>query len=105
MGLLIGKFHEFLTELSACDMIMVGYCCFMFYFLLILPLINMLNMAFESSRAIAIITAVVVFYTLVHLYFVVEHHRYCYFALILHVFEKSLSFYLFFFLLLLHLLF
>ena len=28
----MGKFHQFLTELSAHDMIIVGYYCFMFLF-------------------------------------------------------------------------
>ena len=32
LGLLIGKFCQFLTELSTSDMIMVGYYCFTFYF-------------------------------------------------------------------------
>ena len=30
LGLLMGKFHEFFTELSAHDTMMVGYYCFRF---------------------------------------------------------------------------
>ena len=30
LGILLGKFHQFLTELSACDVIMVGYYRFTF---------------------------------------------------------------------------
>ena len=33
-GLLIGKFRQYLTELSACDMIIAGYYRFAFYFFL-----------------------------------------------------------------------
>ena len=32
LGLLMGKFHQFLTELSACDMIMAGFYNFTFLF-------------------------------------------------------------------------
>ena len=34
LGLLMGKFCQFVTELSAYDMIMVGYYCFTFLFYL-----------------------------------------------------------------------
>ena len=32
LGLLMGKFHQFLTKLSACHMIVAGYYCFMLFF-------------------------------------------------------------------------
>ena len=35
LGLLIGKFRQFLTELFAHDTIMVGYYCFTFYFIIL----------------------------------------------------------------------
>ena len=38
----MGKFRKFFTELSACDMIMVGYYPFMFYFLLLIILLKVL---------------------------------------------------------------
>ena len=41
-GLLMGKFRKFFTELSARDMIMVGYYPFMFYFLLLIILLKVL---------------------------------------------------------------